>query len=418
MRNKISAIIIDKDYKEHNYTRINLKECPMWDTGPTREQNFDLTILKDDSEIMKELSKNFLTDAIITVGDSEDNYIVLSNLSIDYRKRWTHVDTFEPEQIVSNIISTFLGNINRDKTKFPITFSVFTCVFNTPKDMFMRLYNSLQKQTYVNWNWFILDDSTNPYTSEYISKIWDPRINIIKNPKYHGIIGRNKHFIAMICDGDYLVEVDHDDELTPDCLQTIADAIKKYPESDFLYSHCLEMIGNHPVRYDIPFGYGLGKYQILNVNGTDYNVAVTSSINEVSIRGIHACPNHIRVWKKDFYHKIGGHNVELSCLDDLDLIIRTFLYGQMTQIDKVLYIQWQDDNGPRRNSKNTQGRRYDEIQRTNIYLRHKYNLLIHERVLELGGSEIYWDSDKKYYNIDKFVVNPVELKSLSNLYVP
>ena len=53
--------------------------------------------------------------------------------------------------------------------------------FNGPKAMFERLYNSLINQTYKNWNWFILDDSTNPYTSEMINNYHDPRITVFKN---------------------------------------------------------------------------------------------------------------------------------------------------------------------------------------------------------------------------------------------
>lgn len=417
MKNRISAIIIDKNHLDHDYTLLNTDVCKKWSTGMAGETGFDIVVLDDDSKILNELAKNRIIDAIVSVGETFDNWKELNNLSIEYRKKWTYVKEFDPVQIVDCIVSTFVANLTRDTKPLGIVFSVFTCTFNTPSNFFDRLYNSLKNQTYKNWNWFIFDDSTNPYISEKLAKIADSRITVVKNMSGHGIIGANKRAIAMMCTGDYLVEVDHDDELTPDCFEKLNKAIQKYPDSDFLYSHALEMIGDHPVNYSIPFAYGLGKYENRIVNGKEYRVALTAPINEVSIRGIHACPNHVRVWKRDFYHSINGHNVDMSCIDDLELIIRTFLYGKMTMIDDVLYIQWQDDKpGGRKNSSNTQGKRFAEIQRMNVYVRYQYDNLIHNRVLDLGGQDIYWNDEIGHYEIGKFVENPQEIKTLCNVY--
>ena len=72
----------------------------------------------------------------------------------------------------------------------------------------------------------------------------DPRITIIQNVTNHGNIGFNKHTIAMMCNGDFLVEVDHDDELTFDCLEKLHDAFIKYPDTDFVYSLTAEFKGD------------------------------------------------------------------------------------------------------------------------------------------------------------------------------
>lgn len=418
MKDRICAIIIDKDKSHHDYTQLSTNICKKWLTGLGGETDFDIIALEDDTKILNELTKNRIADAIVSIGESSNNYKILNSLSIEYRKRWTHIQEFDPIKIVDCIVSTFLTNITRNvKDSLGITFSIFTCTFNTSHTFFNRLYNSLKNQTYKNWNWFILDDSTNIYVAERIARLPDPRITVIKNMSSHGIIGANKRTIAMICTGDYLVEVDHDDELTPDCLEKLNRAIQKYPDSDFLYSHALEMIGVHPVNYNIPFAYGLGKYENRIVNGKEYKVALTAPINEISIRGIHACPNHIRVWKRDFYHSINGHNTDLSCIDDFELIVRTFLYGKITMIDDVLYIQWQDDK-PRdtKRASNTQSRRFSEIQRMNVYVRHIYDKLIHNRVIELGGKDVYWNDSGNYYELGKYIKTPQELKTLCNIY--
>lgn len=417
MKNRINALIIDKDRQNHDYTGMS-SDNTKWEVFPDKDNALDIAVISDDKNIYAELSKIRNADVIVTVGGSTKDYSILNNASIEYRKKWIHEPVYDKLKISEDIISAFLHNINRDMSAQPAVFSIFTCTFNTPKSKFERLYESLKSQTYTSWNWFILDDSTNPYTAEMIAKTHDSRITVFKNINQHGNIGYNKHTVAMACSGDYLVEVDHDDALTPDCLATLAAAIREYPDSDFLYSHALELVGDNAVWYDENFALGLGCYRTCNVNGIDYNVALTPDINELSVRAIYTMPNHVRVWRKDFYHRIGGHNCDLSVCDDLELLMRTFLYGKMTKIDKVLYIQYEDDTVHRRDAANTQGRRFDEIQRMNVYLRHIYDGDLHKRVLELGGKELYWDEKTSHYDVHEYMFSDksVELKTLCNLF--
>lgn len=131
----------------------------------------------------------------------------------------------------------------------------------------------------------------------------------------------------------------------------------------------------------------------MEVQGITRRIALTAQVNAVSVRGIHALPNHVRCWKKEFYHRIGGHNIDLSVLDDMDILIRTFLNGKMTLVDKVLYIQHEGENDTRRDGVTTQSKRFDEIQRTNEFLRRLYDREIHQRVLDLGGNDPVWVDD-------------------------
>ena len=49
-------------------------------------------------------------------------------------------------------------------------------------------------------------------------------------------------------------------------------------------------------------------------------MSVSPEINPFSIRTIFAQPNHVRCWKKSFYHKIDGHNVSFGVLDDMEIL--------------------------------------------------------------------------------------------------
>ena len=391
MENRISAIIIDPLKKEHDYTQVNTEDTKFF--VPWGERSFDLHIIKNAKNIQQDLSKWRGFDCLITLGDiPQDDIDILNDLPFEIRKKWIARQEFDPKNLAESIIQVFLYNINRVKEQEVKLFSIFTCTYKTPPEMFNRLYNSLKNQTYKNWNWWILDDSPNDNIARWISNRNDSRIHVIHNISDHGNIGFNKNLIAMACDGDYLVEVDHDDELTSDCLESLNEAFTKYPDTDFVYSDCYEEVDGKEVDYGNPedFAYGLGSYKKYTVNGVERNIAVTPQVNALSVRGIHACPNHIRCWKSSFYHKIGGHNKELSVLDDLDLLIRTFLNGQMTKVNKVLYIQHEGKSGAHGRSETTQTARFKEIQRTNELLRIKYDNQIHNRILELGETDYFW----------------------------
>lgn len=420
MRNKISAIIIDPDKEVHDYSKVST----LYDKEYSKiygEKNFELNIITSTDNIYSELNKFKSFDCIITI-DSNNilNYNNLNNLSFEFRKKWIHFNEFNPYILSKSIIEVFLYNINRKRDINSYLFSIFTCTFNTPRKEFDRLYNSLKNQTYHNWNWYILDDSTNPLVSEYIEKVHDPRIVVLKNITNHGIIGFNKNIIANICDGDFLVEVDHDDELVIDCLEELRNAYIKYPNSDFIYSDAMEIINDKEIYYGKPgeFAYGLGTYRIENVQGINRNIAETPEINAISIRGIHALPNHVRCWRKTFYHMIGGHNKELSILDDMDILIRTFLNGNITKIKKVLYIQYQGNTILNKRGETTQAKRFDEIQRTNELLRMKYDLEIHNKIInDYKVKDIPWiDSISKSNLLIQY--NKEELINLNNLYIP
>jgi glycosyltransferase involved in cell wall biosynthesis len=413
MRSKLSAIIIDPNYYQHEY--LDLKSP---DYGDCAEKYFEVKILDSDKNILEKIYDFNYFDALISIGDI-NQYTELFKLPFEYRKKWCHYDDFNIEKINNSIISTFEYNIDRDDT--PTTFSFFTCTYNTPKDKLKRLYNSFISQTYKEWNWFIIDDSPNDDTINIINSFKDPRITIIKNVTRHGNIGFNKHTVAMMCNGDYLVEIDHDDEITIDCLECLKNAFEKYPDAGFAYSQCLEYSVKKdsliPIIYGEGWGWGEGSFKTETVKGRTVRFSSTPNINPYTIRTIYAQPNHIRCWKKELYHQICGHNTDLSVLDDMELLIRTFLATKMIKIDKVLYIQYEDsgERGSKENN-NTQSARFSEIQRTTWILKNKYDKQIHNKIIELGFKDDPWDEHQQYSILWKKHTPNQEI--MNYIYVP
>lgn len=389
MRSKISAVIFDTK-KDNDYSKVK--------TSVYKEnEDFDLRVVNSgdatEEKLLSILSSMKGFDSIITIG--ENPYIeFLTRMPFYIRKKWYHFDGFNAEAITDSIIGTLSVNINRKDTNFPL-FSIFTCAYKTDKEKALRLYNSLLKQTYKEWDWWIIDDSPYPYES-YFKKIKDPRIHIIKNENTHGNIGFNKHVIGMACDGDYLVEVDHDDELTSDCLLLLKKAFDTYPDIGFAYSYAREEVGGETIFYGDYFAMGLGKTEECGIEDEKMLIPITPDVNVLSIRHIVGLPNHVRCWKAEAYRELGGHNVDLSILDDQDLLTRTLLKYKACKIPKILYIQHEGERSEgERGGTSTQTARFDEIRRLGCILKDKYDKEIHEAFLKWGLEDPYWDENEK-----------------------
>lgn len=218
--------------------------------------------------------------------------------------------------------------------------SVVTPTYNTPPDTLARTWASLKAQTHTAWEWVILDDSTTDRVQHQVYGFCSDERYHIRYFRPHvpsgGNIGAVKHDAFMLGRGEILVELDHDDELTPDCLAEIKQAFND-PDIGFVWSDCCELFPNgESGRY--PEGWGLGY-------GTDYwdeqhqVWAMRVPMNRTTLSHIVSAPNHVRAWRTSVYRSIGGHNVNLPVADDYELIVRTALVTRCHHIPKMLYKQ-------------------------------------------------------------------------------
>ena len=97
-------------------------------------------------------------------------------------------------------------------------FTVFTATYNRAKTL-PRVYESLLKQTFENFEWLIIDDGSEDYTRELVEKwIEEKRINIRYFHKENG--GKHTAWSVGVerAESEYLVCLDSDDEALPECL--------------------------------------------------------------------------------------------------------------------------------------------------------------------------------------------------------
>jgi len=252
--------------------------------------------------------------------------------------------------------------------------SIITCTYKTDKNVLARTWASIKAQTYKDWEWVVYDDSPGLETYNQIYGFCSDERFKIRLFRPHvpsdGMIGMVKRNAFMMGEGNVLVELDHDDELTPDALELIAQAYESNKNAGFYYSDCCELFPNgESGRY--PEGWGLGY-------GSDYwdeehSVwAMRVPLNRKTLSHIVSMPNHVRAWRADIYRAINGHDPNIPIADDYELMVRTAIATDFHHIPKMLYKQ---HIGP----ETAQRTRNSLIQELVPQIHNKYSQLLDEK---------------------------------------
>jgi glycosyltransferase involved in cell wall biosynthesis len=339
--------------------------------------------------------------AIVTFGNAHD-YPRLMQAPFDVRKRWIHYPhANDLAEVGRGAFHCFLHNALQDRRDVPLV-TVFTPAYRTGPRI-ERPFRSLRSQTYRDWEWVLLDDSDDSgETFRRLSDLaaGDYRVRVYRG-RHSGIIGRVKKDACLLGRGEFLVELDHDDALTPDALETVVAAFRKYPEAGFVYSDFAECFeDNRPFEYSGSWAFGYGNYREETHQGVRYQVAGAPNLNAKTIRHIVGVPNHVRAWRRSTYLEIGGHADWLHVADDYELLLRTFLHTRMARIPRLCYIQYRNAEG------NTHRARNQEIQRLVRYLSQWYDRRIHDRLVELGVEDFVWKEGEDSFSRLEPMPNP------------
>jgi O-antigen biosynthesis protein len=196
-----------------------------------------------------------------------------------------------------------------------------------------RLYESLKIQTCKDFEWVVVPNN-NADVSFLPKENW---IRVVPYSEESKLIGAIKNYAFNQGIGDWLAEVDHDDEVTKNCVEEILKAAKENI-CDFIYSDSIDLMpGNTANVFNSSNNW---TYYPYTYKGIVYTINRTFLPTPQSVSRIWFAPNHIRVWNKDFYKRIGGHDKTLKALDDQDLMCRTYIEGKMYKIEKVLYAYY------------------------------------------------------------------------------
>jgi glycosyltransferase involved in cell wall biosynthesis len=348
--------------------------------------------VKNDDTINKDIVE-FKPDSIISISqDYFNDYKNLCEKPVYVRNKWINLDEYE-----SNVgeIAYNCAMHNMLRADYDTTVSFFTPIYNT-KEKLWKTYESVRNQTYPNWEWVIVNDSSdNGKTLKIALEIasQDFRVKVYDfREKSGGIIGESKYRAATLTRGKWLAELDHDDYIMPDCARYIIEASVRFRDAGFIYTDSVELDENHnSMTYPDGFCFGYGKYRKEYHYGKTWDVVDSANINPKTIRHIVGVPNHIRAWRRDIYFEVGGHNRDLAIADDYELIVRTFLKTKFVRIPKLGYLQYIYHNA---NGRNTHDLSRADIQRRVRSIMYFYNDAINERFKELGVFDYAYDENK------------------------
>ncbi|MGA7671996.1 MAG: glycosyltransferase [Nitrolancea sp.] len=268
--------------------------------------------------------------------------------------------------------------------------SIFTATHEIGPEI-NTAYRSLLRQSYPHWEWVVVDDSRDVETAEHIERLAaspdaDGRIRCYRQLPPPGSIGATKAAAGALCRGEYLIELDHDDELMPEAVETVAATFGAHPDIDFVFSDWIDWI-DQPDGYGFPglfpegWAFGYGAYASEMLAGRRVPVALAPPLTWDTIRHIVSTPNHVRAWRRTFYDHVGGHNYRLPIADDYELVIRSFLNGMTARIPRPLYIQHHGTRGP-----SASRRQNEEIQERVGQLAAHYESALDWRCIEFGLS--------------------------------
>lgn len=306
--------------------------------------------IADSVEYVKNLhNSNF--QLLITYGDDYEEYCkeLLTVISKEMLQRHIHITN----DILKNIafFNYFINNsyiciCSLDRVYTRPTFSLFTPSYNS-YDKILRVYKSLQKQTLLDWEWVIIDDSPDDLNFQFLRTNFshDARIRFYRRSNNNGSIGNVKNETIGLCRGKYLVEMDHDDELMPYVLQESADLFNTNPSIGFIYYDCACVYENGTNQWYGDFiCKGYGGYYSQKYEDNWRLVYITPNINNITMSHLVCCPNHPRIWRKDVLLNMGSYCEYLPICDDYEILLRTVVSTNIAKIHKLGYIQYMNDS--------------------------------------------------------------------------
>lgn len=195
-------------------------------------------------------------------------------------------------------------------------FSIIVPIYNTPLELFELMVSSVRNQWYGNWELILANDaSPQPEIVPALKRASenDQRIKIVHLKENQGIAGATNAAIDNAT-GDYIVFLDHDDELTHDCLFELLKCINE-ENSDFIYSDedKLTPEGNYTQPHFKP----------------DWSPDTMMST-------MYTC--HVSCVRTTLAKSLGGLRSEFDGCQDWDFVLRVSeMTDKISHIPKVLY---------------------------------------------------------------------------------
>ena len=284
---------------------------------------------------------------LVVFGEKNDYIDDLSDFqNSNMSNRIIYISSIDNINVFNEMVNKFYINMcSLERVSTRPVFSIFTTTFNSFEKI-LRAFKSIQSQTLTNWEWVIVDDSPDDKNFQYLKQhlLTDNRVRIYKRFENNGYIGNVKNESVSLCRGQYVLELDHDDEILPFVLEESVALFIEKPEVGFIYMDFINIYENGDNFFYGDFiCKGYGSYYCQKYNDKWVYVYVTPNINNITLSHLVCCPNHPRIWRKDLLLSIGNYCEYLPICDDYEIILRTALNTKIAKIHKFGYIQYMNN---------------------------------------------------------------------------
>jgi glycosyltransferase involved in cell wall biosynthesis len=177
--------------------------------------------------------------------------------------------------------------------------------------LFVETIDSILNQSSENWEVVVVDDNSDEENYNLIQQNCDRHSNIYlcKNTKGKGA-SSSRNFGANKASFDYLMFLDSDDILHPNCIENRLKRIKDFPEKDFVVFAGVKVFNTTPED-----------------NQTLWNIFTEENDIDRFLRIDNPWHTSSPVWKKQSFLQLGGFRESSLVWNDWEIHLRAIIQG-------------------------------------------------------------------------------------------
>ena len=188
-----------------------------------------------------------------------------------------------------------------DKLDYSPLMSIVVPMYQTPEKYLAELIDSIQAQTYSNWELCLADGSPDERLGDFIRGKYgaDSRIKYSHLSDNLGIAENTNAAIAMAT-GDYIVLSDHDDTLAPNAMYECVLSLNRDRDIDIIYTDEDKVSMDSREYFEPSFK-------------PDFNMDLLCSVNYIC---------HLFIFSRQIYEQVGAFRSDYDGAQDHDFILR------------------------------------------------------------------------------------------------
>ena len=208
--------------------------------------------------------------------------------------------------------------------------SIVTGTYNSMKYL-DRLIDSVQAQTFTDWEMIFVDDGSHDGTREYLARFCEENRKfrlILKTPE--GSPAKSRIVALEAARGEYIAFCDHDDFWAPDKLQIQIEAYRQYPDAAIVHTQ-------RTLWYDAGRPKVYPRYE---VKGDTFQI---QSPHKVLYTGPKILFSSFMT-KKSYLDKVGGLHPDLLGIDDYHIFLKLSEIGRILRVELPLTYYYEHQN--------------------------------------------------------------------------